>query len=92
MATQITILPSANTTTAKSQSAFTATPITSKITTRHNDELPACGYPMDNDDKYGCPNCLGEGFDVIGRDEAYAETDMYGIIMDAQDDVLAQGE
>jgi len=47
---------------------------------------------MDNDDKYGCPNCLGEGFDVIGRDEAYAETDIYGIIMDAQDDVLAQGE
>ena len=47
---------------------------------------------MDNDDKYGCPNCLGEGLDVIGRDEAYAETDIYGIIMDAQDDVLAQGE
>ena len=33
---QITILPPANTTTAKSQYAFTATPTTSEITTRHN--------------------------------------------------------
>ena len=20
-----------------------------------------CGYPMKSDDRYGCPNCLGEG-------------------------------
>lgn len=22
---------------------------------------PACGYPMETDDRYGCPNCHGEG-------------------------------
>lgn len=22
---------------------------------------PACGYEMETDDKYGCPNCHGEG-------------------------------